>query len=36
MASLQSPGLGYGTWLHRDLESLRDYSPFEDLMRAKG
>jgi len=33
-----SEGLGYGTWIHRDidLESLRDYPPFQELMRPKG
>ncbi len=31
-------GLRYGIWLHRDidLESLRDYAPFRELMRPKG
>jgi tetratricopeptide (TPR) repeat protein/TolB-like protein len=31
-------GLGYGIWLHRDvdLESLRDYPPFQELVRPKG
>jgi hypothetical protein len=28
-------GLGYTMWLHRDIdfESLRDYPPFQNLMR---
>ena len=31
-------GLAYGIWIHRDidLESLRDYPPFQELMRPKG
>jgi len=31
-------GLGYGIWLHcdEDLESLRDYPPFQELVRPKG
>jgi hypothetical protein len=30
-------GLGYSMWLHRDIdfESLRDYSPFQELLRPK-
>ena len=30
-------GLAYGIWIHRDidLESLRDYPPFQELMRPK-
>jgi len=33
-----SEGLAYGIWIHRDidLESLRDYPPFQELMRPKG
>jgi tetratricopeptide (TPR) repeat protein len=33
-----SEGLGYGIWIHRDIdfESLRDYPPFQELMRPKG
>ncbi len=29
---------GYGLWLHRDIdfESLRDYPPFQELLRPKG
>jgi tRNA A-37 threonylcarbamoyl transferase component Bud32/TolB-like protein len=31
-------GLGYGIWLHvdTDLEALRDYKPFKELVRPKG
>jgi hypothetical protein len=31
-------GLDYGIWLHRDmdLESLRDYEPYQELVRPKG
>jgi len=31
-------GVGYGIWLHADpeLESLRDYGPFKELLRPKG
>jgi hypothetical protein len=31
-------GLGYGIWLHSDIdfESLRDYPPFQELVRPKG
>jgi hypothetical protein len=31
-------GINYGLWLHRDIdfESLRDYQPFQELMRPKG
>ncbi|UCC49175.1 MAG: hypothetical protein JSV41_03050, partial [Gemmatimonadota bacterium] len=31
-------GTSYGTWVHRDpdLEPLRDYPPFQDLLRPKG
>jgi tetratricopeptide (TPR) repeat protein len=31
-------GLGYGIWIHRDIdfESLREYPPFQELMRPKG
>jgi serine/threonine protein kinase len=31
-------GVGYGIWLHRDmdLESLRDYKPYRELVRPKG
>jgi len=34
----QGANLGYGPWLHRDVdfESLRDYPPFQELMRPKG
>jgi len=30
-------GLAYGIWLHKDMdfESLRDYTPFEDLLRPR-
>jgi TolB-like protein len=33
-----SEGIGYGIWAHRDLgfESLREYGPFQELMRPKG
>jgi tetratricopeptide (TPR) repeat protein len=33
-----SEGLGYGIWMHRDidLEPLRDYAPFQELMEPKG
>jgi tetratricopeptide (TPR) repeat protein len=33
-----SEGLGYDIWIHRDmnLEPLRDYPPFQELMRPKG
>jgi hypothetical protein len=29
---------GYSVWVHRDIdfESLRDYPPFQELMRPKG
>ena len=31
-------GADYGIWLHRDpdLASLRDYPPFQELLRPKG
>jgi len=33
-----SEGLGYGMWIHRDidLEALRDYGPYQELMEPKG
>jgi tetratricopeptide (TPR) repeat protein len=33
-----SEGVGYGIWIHRDmdLESLRDYAPYQEMMEPKG
>jgi len=33
-----SEGVGYGLWIHTDmdLESLRGYAPFEEMVRPKG